>query len=222
MAEHPSISTLIADDHTLFRRGLVQILSLFPEFTVIAEVGNGRDAYEQTRLSKPRLVMMDLNMPELNGIEATRLIKRFEPSICVMVVSAYQDEGYVQQVYNSGANGYLLKTVDPDLLRSSIARGLQSDDFVCPHLSAAALRTITQPGAGDADQAQQLINQLTTREREILQLIAEARSHQQIADRLNISVRTVDTHHNNILHKLGMHDSVSLVRFAIKNRLVVL
>ncbi|NUN69696.1 MAG: response regulator transcription factor [Bacteroidetes bacterium] len=222
MASPHIITTLIADDHTLVRRGFVQILSLYPEFSVAAEVGNGRDAVEQAKALRPRLVMMDLNMPELNGIEATRLIKKFDPSITVVVVSAYQDDGFVQQVYYCGANGYLLKTADPDLLRSSLMKAVDSDSFVCPHLAPEHLRVLIHPAQSEERTPQQLINQLTTREREIIQLIAEAKSHQQIADQLNISVRTVDTHHNNILHKLDVHDSVALVTFAIKHRLVVL
>lgn len=222
MSTARTITTLIADDHTLVRRGFVQILSLYPEFSVVAEVGNGRDAVDRAKALSPVLVMMDLNMPELNGIEATRLIKKFDPSITVVVVSAYQEDGFVQQVYYSGANGYLLKTADPDLLRSSLVKAVDSDSFTCPHLAAEHLRVLIHPAPTEEQTPQQLINQLTTREREILQLIAEARSHQQIADLLSISVRTVDTHHNNILHKLNVHDSVALVTFAIKHHLVVL
>ena len=215
------ITILIADDHTLVRRGLVQILSLYPEFSVIEEVGNGRDAVTKTKELLPDIVMMDLNMPELNGIEATRLIKKHDVSIPVLIVSAYDDIGYVVQVFHSGANGYLLKTTDPDGLKDALIEATQSSDFICPHIPSAQLRAVIQNNQNHSN-PQYLINQLTTREREILQLISDAKSHQQIADLLNISVRTVDTHHNNILTKLGIHDSVTLVTFAIKNGLVVL
>ncbi len=221
MGNTAPITILIADDHTLVRRGLVHILSLFPEFTVIHEVSNGKDAVTKTKELMPDLVMMDLNMPELNGIEATRLIKKHDVSIPVMVVSAYDDIGYVAQVYHSGANGYLLKTTDPDDLRDALIEATTSPDFICPHVPSAQLRAVLN-NEQNHNNPQYLINQLTTREREILQLIANSRSHQQIAELLNISVRTVDTHHNNILTKLGIHDSVTLVTFAIKNGLVVL
>lgn len=221
MSTPTPISVIIADDHTLVRRGLVHILSLYPEFAIAAEVGNGKDAVAKTKELMPGLVMMDLNMPDMNGIEATRLIKRFDANIPVVVVSAYDDPGYVVQVFHSGANGYLLKTAEPDLLRNSLLAALQMEDFICPHLGPARLRALIHTEQSHLT-PQALINQLTTREREILQLIAEAKSHAVIAQQLNISVRTVDTHHNNILAKLGIHDSVSLVTFAIKNGLVVL
>jgi DNA-binding NarL/FixJ family response regulator len=218
----PPITILIADDHALVRRGFVQILSLYPEFTVVADVANGKEAVAKAKELGPALVMMDLNMPEMNGMDATRLIKKFDADVCVVIVSAYADEGYVQQAFNSGADAYLLKTADPDNLRAALLQASERSGFICPHLTPAQLRAITNPLHVDTSSPQHLINQLTTREREILQLIAEAKSHHQIAQQLNISVRTVDTHHNNILTKLGIHDSVSLVTFAVKNRLVVL
>lgn len=221
MATTAPITVLIADDHALVRRGLVHILSLYPEFSVIAEVGNGKDAVTKAKELLPDLVMMDLNMPELNGIEATRLIKKHDVSIPVVIVSAYDDIGYVVQVFHSGANGYLLKTTDPEDLRDALLEAAHSPEFICPHVPSAQLRAVLNNDQNHRN-PQYLINQLTTREREILQLVADAKSHQQIADQLNISVRTVDTHHNNILTKLGIHDSVTLVTFAIKNGLVVL
>ncbi|KAB2925644.1 MAG: response regulator transcription factor [Bacteroidetes bacterium] len=219
MGNGPSITLLIADDHTLVRQGLVQIFSLYKEFTVLGEAADGREAVRKAIELHPRLVLMDLNMPDMNGIEATRLIKKASPEMGVVIVSAYDDVGYVTQVYHSGANGYLLKTSDPQVLRQWLNEAVTSDEFFCPHLPPHQLRQVVRSDHGEA---QRLINLLTSREREILQLIAEAQSHQQIADRLNISVRTVDTHHHNILSKLGIHDSVSLVTFAIKNGLVVL
>jgi DNA-binding NarL/FixJ family response regulator len=213
------ISILIADDHDLVRRGLVLILGLFPEFTIVGDVKDGREAVDSAVELKPTVVIMDLNMPNLNGIEATRIIKKNNPSIKILIVSAYQDDSYVLQVFRGGANGYLLKTSSMDQFRDAIQNILNEHTFYCPHLDKQMLQTVLHSVDHSSLDS---IGHLTAREREIIQLIAASKSHQEIANKLHISVRTVDTHHNNILRKLDMHDTVSLVTFAIKNGLVVL
>ena len=222
MMEKQVHTVLIADDHALVRRGLVQILSLFNEFKVVADVGNGREAIEKVNEHNPDIVIMDLNMPEINGIEATRQIKKDHTKIKVIVVSAYDDVSYVLQVHHCGANAYMLKSAPPDELRKAMNSVLASPRFYCPHIPEDQLQNHIKNFNTDSQSSQSLIDRLTAREREILQLIAMAKSHQDIANTLHISVRTVDTHHNNILNKLGLHDSVSLVTFAIKNGLIVL
>lgn len=220
--EKKSVTILVADDHALVRRGLVHILSLFPEFSVIAEAGNGREAVEGVEKHNPDVVMMDLNMPDINGIEATRRIRKNNSSVKIIIVSAYDDASYVLQVYHCGANAYMLKTIPPDDLRKGLHAMLLSSRFYCPHIPDDQLQKLLRSDANENQSPQALINRLTAREREIIQYIALAKSHQEIADILHISVRTVDTHHNNILNKLGLHDSVSLVTFAIKNGIIVL
>jgi RNA polymerase sigma factor (sigma-70 family) len=219
MNTNKKISILIADDHDLVRRGLVLILGLFPEFNIVGDVKDGREAVDSAFALKPAVIIMDLNMPNLNGIEATRIIKKQDPSIKILIVSAYQDDSYVLQVFRGGANGYLLKSSSLDQFRNAIQFVLTERAFYCPHLDQQTLQTVLHPAELTSLDA---IEQLTAREREVIQLMAESKSHQEIADKLHISVRTVDTHHNNILKKLGMHDKVSLVTFAIKNGLVVL
>ncbi len=218
LAQGEKISIVIADDHDLVRRGLQLILSIYPEFMTIAEVSDGNEAVLKAKLLHPDVFIMDLNMPNLNGIEATRLIKRESKEIKVLIVSAYDDEHYVLQTYRCGADGYLLKSSTPEEFRKALNSIYKSSQFMCPHLSELQLKNLLHPISNPLNPA---IDLLTAREREIIQLIAESNSHQQIADKLHISVRTVDTHHNNILHKLELHDTVSLVTFAIKNSLVV-
>ena len=219
MGSIEQISILIADDHDLVRRGLVLILGLFPEFKIVGDVKDGREAVDLAATYQPDVVIMDLNMPNLNGIEATRIIKKRDPSIKILIVSAYQDDSYVLQVFRGGANGYLLKSSSLDQFKEAIHFILKEHSFYCPHLDKQTLQMLLHPVE---QSALDTIEYLTAREREIIQLIAESRSHQEIADKLHISVRTVDTHHNNILRKLDIHDTVSLVTFAIKNGLVVL
>jgi DNA-binding NarL/FixJ family response regulator len=219
MNTNNKISILIADDHDLVRRGLVLILSLFPEFTIVGDVRDGREAVDAAASLNPTVIIMDLNMPNLNGIEATRIIKKQNPSVKILIVSAYQDDSYVLQVFRGGAHGYLLKSSSLDQFRDAIHFVLKEHTFYCPHLDKQTLQTVLHPAELSSLDT---IEHLTAREREIIQLIAESKSHQEIADKLHISVRTVDTHHNNILRKLGIHDTVSLVTFAIKNGLVVL
>jgi len=223
IVEKKAVSILIADDHALVRQGLVHILSLFPEFSVVGEAGNGREAIAAVEKYNPDIVMMDLNMPEVNGIEATRRIRKGNPSVKIIVVSAYDDASYVLQVYHCGANAYMLKTSPPDDLRKALNAMMSSARFYCPHIPDEQLQKLIRNFTSEeVPTPQSLIDKLTTREREIIQYIAQAKTHQEIANILHISVRTVDTHHNNILNKLGLHDSVSLVTFAIKNGIIVL
>ncbi len=222
MEEEKTISILIADDHALVRHGLAHILLLFPEFSVIGEAGNGVEAVEKVEKLNPDIVIMDLNMPEMNGIEATRRIRKANASVKIIVVSAYEDISYVTQVYHCGANAYLLKTAPPDDLRKGLNAMMSSSRFYAPHIPDDQLQKLMRSSGNEPRSPQAQIGKLTPREREIIQYIAQAKSHQEIADILHLSVRTVDTHHNNILNKLELHDSVSLVTFAIKNGIIVL
>lgn len=222
MPPQKNISVIIADDHTLVRRGLVALLSLNSDVDVIAEVGDGNAAVELTLEKRPDVVMMDLSMPNLNGFEAIREIKKRAPSTRILVLSAYDNEEYVQQTVQFGADGYLLKNTTPEELGTAIRTVHSGKTFYSPSIARYAedvrLNKAGTPNAGDS----KILSRLTTREREILQLIAEARSHQEIAEMLHISVRTVDTHRNNIIQKLGLHDTASLVTYAIKNGIVII
>jgi two-component system, NarL family, response regulator NreC len=219
MEEQKKISIIIADDHDLVRRGLQLILSLYSEFDTIAEVQDGNLAVIKAKELSPNIIIMDLNMPNLNGIEATRQIKNDSAETKVLIVSGHEDDHYVLQVFRSGASGYLLKSSSPEQFRTAIHSVHTTTDFYCPHLNPQYLTQLLHPSR-KLNSA--IIDQLTKREREIIQLIAESKTHQEIGDQLHISVRTVDTHLNNILHKLDLHDRVSLVTFAFKNGLVVL
>jgi len=215
------ITVLIADDHTILRRGLVSLLSLSDNIEVIGEAGDGRAAVEMAQRLEPDVVLMDLSMPVLNGLEATTQLKRDAPLIKVLILSAHDNDEYVAQVVRSGANGYVLKNTSPDELNEAIRAVHSGQAFFSPSLSG---RWEGLAGTGSADAARETLRgtPLTSREREILQLLAEGETHQAIADRLFISIRTVDTHTNNIMKKLNLHDVASLVTYAIKNGIVIL
>jgi two-component system, NarL family, response regulator NreC len=222
MAPQKKITVIIADDHTLVRRGLVTLLSLNKDVDVIAEVGDGRIAIEITLEKKPDVVMMDLSMPNLSGFEAIRQIKRRAPGVKILVLSAYDNEEYVLETIQSGADGYMLKDTTPGELNMALKTVSAGKTYYSPSIAAFAHEVKTTAASSLSGKALKIADRLTEREREILQLIAESRTHQQIAEMLHISVRTVDTHRNNIIQKLGLHDTASLVTFAIKNGIVIL
>jgi two-component system response regulator NreC len=209
-----NIKVLVADDHTIVRRGLVSLLSLAEGIDVIGEAENGREAVEKAVQLQPDLVLMDVSMPLLNGLEATRQIKKKVPTSKVLILSAHDNEEYVLQVAQAGANGYMLKNTSAEELFRAIRTVCEGQDYFSPGVKIAEHEE-TSRGSGTR-------TRLTSREREVLQLVAEGKGHQRIADLLNISVRTVDTHCNNIMRKLNLHDTASLATFAIKNGIVIL
>jgi two-component system response regulator NreC len=217
------ITVVIADDHTILRRGLVSLLSQKQNIEVIGEAENGKSAVEMALRLEPDVVLMDISMPVLNGLEATDRLKREAPGIKVLILSAHDNDEYVNQVVRSGANGYLLKNTSPEELYTAIETVSSGHAFFSPSLWGRIGDQKANPagvsGAGKDPLAGSI---LTTREREVLQLIAEGETHQHIADRLFISVRTVDTHTHNIMMKLNLHDIASLVTYAIKNNIVIL
>jgi DNA-binding NarL/FixJ family response regulator len=219
------ITVLVADDHTIVRRGLVSLLSLGEGIEVVGEAADGRVAVDLALQLEPDVVLMDVSMPVLNGLEATSRIKKQAPHIKVLILSAHDNEEYVLHVVRSGANGYLLKNTSSEDLYAAIRSVHGGHAFFSPSVSKIIvdtyLKNVPQPAANGKNEVQSE-TRLTSREREIVQLIAEGNTHQKIADMLHISARTVDTHSNNIMKKLGIHDSAGLVTYAIKNGIVIL
>ena len=227
MADKRTIEVIVADDHVIVRRGIVSLLSLNSDFKVVGEAPNGKVAVEMALQKEPDVILMDISMPELNGLDATALIKKKLPDIKILVLSAFDNVEYVLQILQSGANGYLLKNTSPDDLFAAVKAVYAGQAFFSPSISKIVLDNYLKkilPGAGGRAEfeSSEYVGPLTAREREILQLVAEGRSHQQIADLLYISVRTVDTHRNNIMKKLDLHDTASLVTYAIKQGITVL
>lgn len=217
------ITIVIADDHTIFRLGISSLLRASNQVEIVGEASDGRMAIKQALEKQPDIILMDLNMPVIGGLEALRQIRKRAPQIKVIVLSAYDDEEYVAQVVQNGANGFLFKGMSMDELLDAIKSVYGGHSFfpgsaskILPEQNRKS-STPTSP----MTQVQRLKEQLTLRETEILRLIAQGRSHKQIAETLHISVRTVDTHRNNIIKKLDIHDAASLVKYAIQNGIVM-
>jgi DNA-binding NarL/FixJ family response regulator len=215
------VTVLIADDHSIFRSGLVSLLSLRRDFEVVGEAVDGRMAVEMAVRLKPDVVLMDLGMPVLNGLEATSRLARDLPGTKVLILSGHDNEEYIRTVLASGAGGYLLKTASPEDLYRAIETVSAGGSFFSPSVSGSRSARSGGKAAGTRGQVRGS-SVLTAREREVLQLVAEGETHQRIADRMFISVRTVDTHVNNIMKKLRVHDTAGLVTYAIKNGIVIL
>lgn len=219
------ITVLVADDHTIVRRGLVSLLSLGESIEVVGEAADGRAAVDLSLQLQPDVVLMDISMPGLNGLEATGRIKKAAPQVKVLVLSAHDNEEYVLQVLRCGADGYLLKNTSSDDLFAAIRSVHAGHAFFTPSVSRIVAEGYVKTSHGSAPSGQEDMQSpglLTPREREVLQLIAEGNTHQEVADILHISPRTVDTHCNNIMKKLDIHDGTGLVAYAIKNGIVIL
>jgi two-component system, NarL family, response regulator NreC len=207
------IRILLVDDHAVVRQGFRMILGAQPDMEIVGEAGNGREAISQAAELQPDVVVMDVAMPELNGIEATRRIAESSPRARVLALSMHKDSVYVREILRAGAKGYLLKeSIDVDLLTAvrAVAKG---DGYLSPAVSEAVLtdyrKHVTDP-----------LDLLSSREREVLQLIAEGKTNKEIAGSLNLSVYTVDAHRDRIMEKLNLHSAGELVRFAVRKGLI--
>jgi two-component system, NarL family, response regulator NreC len=207
------IRILLADDHALVRQGFKMILAAQADMEIVGEAGNGREAVQRCEELRPDIVVMDVAMPELNGIEATRRLATALPHTRVIALSMHKDSVYVREILRAGARGYLLKDSPAGDLVSAVRSVASGESYLSPGVSNAVLddyrRHVTNP-----------IDLLTTREREVLQMIAEGKTNKEIAGVLNLSVYTVDAHRGRIMEKLNLHSINELVRFAVRNGLI--
>jgi DNA-binding NarL/FixJ family response regulator len=214
----PKLRILIGDDHTLVRKGLRKILEEQPDWEVVAEADDGRQAVKETQALEPDLVILDIGMPLLNGIEATRQIVRRRPGVSVLILSMHAEEAYITQALQAGARGYLLKdSADTDLL-NAVGAVSSGKSFFSPAVSAVMLddfvRHLANKGVVDRFES------LSEREREIFQLVAEGYSNKEIADMLSVSPATVETHRAHILQKLDVHSTAELVLYAVRRGVI--
>ena len=207
------IRILLADDHAVVRQGFKMILGAQSDMEIVAEAGNGREAVESAEKLRPDVVVMDVAMPELNGIEATRRIIDAWPHTRVLALSMHKDTVYVREILRAGARGYLLKDSPAGELVAAVRAVASGEGYLSPAVSNAVLddyrRHVTNP-----------IDLLTSREREVLQMLAEGKTNKEIAGVLNLSVYTVDAHRGRIMEKLNLHSINELVRFAVRNGLI--
>jgi DNA-binding NarL/FixJ family response regulator len=208
---------ILADDHELVRKSIAALLSDEPDFEVIAECSNGREMLELVARRKPAVAIIDVAMPELNGIEATRRIREASPMTRVIVLSNYADATYVRETLKAGAVGYIVKSGAAQDLIQAVRTGTRSNLYLSDAVSAIARGTANGDDQVGADGA---ARPLSRREREVLQLIAEGRTSREVASLLGISATTVKSHRNHIMEKLDIHDKAGLTRYAIRIGLI--
>jgi DNA-binding NarL/FixJ family response regulator len=207
------IRVLLADDHRMVRQGFKLILQSQEDLEVVGEAGNGREAVEQAGVLQPDVIVMDVTMPELNGIEATRRMRDVAPQAHVLALSVHRDGVYVREIIKAGAEGYILKeSADTELL-AAVRAVAEGNSYLSPEVAGAVLKDYRR-------QAMTPLDLLSPREREILQLIAEGKTNKDIATRLGLSIYTIDGHRTRIMEKLGLHSIGELVRFAVRNGVV--
>ena len=204
-------TVLIADDHQIFRDGLRSLLQGNPDFEVLGEASDGHSTVSLTRELRPDVVIMDVVMPQMNGIEATQLITADSPAVKVLALSMYSDKRLVKRMLDAGASGYLLKDCAFEELTVAIDTVTSDQVYLSPRM--AELFSDRSPSSGPG---------LTTRETEVLKLVSEGRTTRQIGDQLRISVKTVETHRKHIMDKLGLHSVASLTKFAVREGLTTI
>ena len=212
------VTVLLADDHTVVRQGLRALLDAEEDMSVVGEAENGRQAVQMAKRLQPEVVVMDIAMPSLNGLEATRQISRESPKSKVLILSSYSDDEYVQQLTDAGASGYLVKQTAAQDLVGAIREAKKGNAFFSPAISKRLLEhfraTIGRPPG------EKKAPKLTPRELEVLQLIAEGYANKQIAGELFISIKTVEKHRQQLMHKLDIHDVAGLTRYAIAKGII--
>jgi two-component system response regulator NreC len=208
-----AVTILLADDHAVVRSGFRRILDAEWDLEVVGEAANGREAVEMAEALKPVVVVMDVTMPDLNGIEAARRIAKALPRTRILGLSMHKDAVYVREILRAGAHGYLLKDSNQADLLAAVRSVANGKGWLSPEVSDVVLddyrKQVTNP-----------IDLLTSREREVLQMVAESRTNKEIANALHLSVYTVEAHRGRIMEKLNLHSVGELVRFAMRNGLI--
>jgi len=212
------ITVLLADDHRILREGIRSLLEKEPDIEVVAEASEGGEAVAKAQQLSPDLVLMDITMPGMNGLEATRQIKALKPGVKVLILTMHESNQYISQFLRSGASGYVLKDTAAQELVGAIRAVNQGDAFLYPSIARMLLEEYLQKVQSGEESGS--YDGLTDREREVLRMVAEGKTNKEIADDLSLSVRTVQAHRANLMGKLHMHDRTELVRYAIRKGLI--
>ena len=214
------IRVVLADDHLVVRSGLRMLLQAQPDIDIVGEAESGHEAVEKVRALRPDVVLMDIQMPDSSGIDATRRIKQVAPETAVLALTMHEDDHYFFEMLHAGASGYVPKRAAPDELVDAICTVSAGEVFLYPSLAKRLVQDyLKRAEAGDYPMVQ---DDLTPRELEVLTLIAEGLTNPEIAERLVISAKTVDRHRENIMRKLNMHSRIDLVKYALKMGLIEL
>jgi len=211
------IRILLVDDHTILREGIRSLLEQQPDFEVVAEADNGRQAVELVSQFKPDVVLMDIAMPLLNGIHATEQIRRETRCTNILILSQHESEEYIRRALAAGASGFLLKDIDSDELVNAIRAVHKGESILSPAVTRLVIEDYLRWGDIRPNETS---NGLTPRESEVLQLIAEGNTNKQIAEILCISIKTVQAHRGNLMNKLDLHDKSELIKYAIQKKII--
>jgi two-component system response regulator NreC len=218
----PKIKVLVVDDHTIVRHGIYALLGLMSDIELVGEAVNGREALEKVRKLMPDIVLMDIAMPLMDGLEATRRICKEFPQTKVIALTQYDDHEFVFPVIEAGARGFISKTAASSELTSAIRSVYRGDSYLSPSVARVFVEGYQQGIGVDAVRGQDPYRQLTNREREILKLLAEGHTTQEVADMLVISPKTVDRHKTNLMAKLAIHSRADLIKYALRKGIITI
>jgi DNA-binding NarL/FixJ family response regulator len=214
-----TVRILIADDHDLMRRGVRTLLEPHPGWEICGEATTGREAVAKAEELKPNIVILDISMPDLNGVDAAKRIKKASPETEVLIFSAHYSDQLIREILEAGVRGYIVKSDSDRDLVIAVESLAKKKPFFTSRATEVMLTSFSD-GGSKQDMSEPLRDRLTTREREIVQLLAEGKSSKEVASSLNISVKTAETHRANIMRKLQIHTVSELVRYAIRNQIV--
>ena len=211
---------LVADDHDLMRRGIKTLLQTHAGWEICGEAQTGREAVSRTEELKPDIVVLDISMPDLNGIEAARRIRKASPETEVLILSLHFSDQLIREIVEAGVRGYIIKSDSDRDLTVAVETLAKHKPFFTPRATEVILSNFNNTGGTRVEVPETVQDRLTSREREIVQLLAEGKSSKEVANSLNISVKTAETHRANIMRKLQLHTVSELVRYAVRNQII--
>lgn len=217
----PKIQVLLADDHTILRQGIRLLLESQPDMEVVGEATNGLEAIKLAHSLRPDIILMDISMPQLNGLEATRRIKQELPTIQIVILTMHETEEYLIKILQAGATGYVLKQAADRELIEAVRIASRGDTYLYPRIASRLVSDyLRRIETGTPDERDTAYETLTAREREILKLVAEGHTNKEIAELLTLSIKTVENHRYSLMNKLNAHDRGELIKYAIRVGLI--